>query len=127
LDSAVQGVVNVLARAVAEQKGTQTEKDADRAFASVVSLQDDLLSPLKGDTQESAKARIEQTLLTLDTILSNLPNDPTPQPKPAGTTQAAPAGPTAGAGQFSVVVGGQAYSFPTQAALDLFKRAANIP
>jgi hypothetical protein len=89
LESAINNIVNVIARSVAEQRGTQTEKDAERAEAAILSLRDQFL---KGDTQESAKARIDETLVVLDQILSRLPPVPqigapppgagTPPPKP---------------------------------------------
>jgi hypothetical protein len=89
LESAINNIVNVIARSVAEQRGTQTEKDAERAEAAILSLRDGFL---RGDTQESAQARITETLTVLDQILSRLPPIPqvgapppgagTPPPKP---------------------------------------------
>jgi hypothetical protein len=78
LDSALQSIVNVMARSVAEQRGAQTEADAVRAEAAIVQMRDAILS---GDTQESASARINQSLQLLDQILGRLPAIPvTTQP-----------------------------------------------
>lgn len=62
LQSAVDNMVNVMARARAEQRGTQTERDAERAYNAVVQLQAGLSDPLGGDTRESARARLQEAL-----------------------------------------------------------------
>lgn len=100
----VDSMVNVLARVRAEQRGTQTERDAERAYNSVVQLQAGLLDPLGGDTRESAAARIEEAMDGLNRVLAGLPTTPVPQPTtPAGTTApvtppATPAAPNRGRG-----------------------------
>jgi hypothetical protein len=81
LESAINNVVNVMARSVGEQRGTQTERDALRAEAAIAQIRDALLT---GDTQESASARIDESLRVLDGILGRLPTEPVPT-KPAAT------------------------------------------
>lgn len=149
LESAVNGIVNVLARAVGEQRGTQTEADAERAYSQAVATRDAFLS---GDTRESATARLDESDQIIDLITGQLPPAiaPTQAPGGARTVTAAgarrPAGspappvneggrsnPTNGAqstdGKFRVEYAdprtGQRKIkvFPTQAAADLFKRA----
>jgi hypothetical protein len=78
LESALDNIVNVLARTVGQQRGAQTEQDASRAYNTVVALKGRLLDPLAGDTQESAAARINETLQYLDVVLSKLPATPVP-------------------------------------------------
>lgn len=87
LDAAMSNIVNALARSVGEQRGTQTEKDAERAYQTVLSIQGDLLSPTKGDTQESAIRRLDETMKYLDVVLSNLPQSPTPNKNAAPATR----------------------------------------
>lgn len=77
LDSALQNIVNVMARSVAEQRGAQTEADAVRAEAAIVQMRDAILS---GDTQESATARINESLRLLEQILGRLPSAPVTTP-----------------------------------------------
>lgn len=79
LESAINNVVNVMARSVGEQRGTQTERDALRAEAAIAQIRDAILT---GDTQESATARIDQSLRVLEGILGRLPVQPTPQQTP---------------------------------------------
>lgn len=93
MEAGIDNIVNALARSVGEQRGTQTEKDAERAYNTVVQLKGSLLDPLRGDTQESARARIDETLKYLDQVLSTLPGAPQPGPPPAGTVGAPPPGP----------------------------------
>lgn len=76
LESALDNVVNVLARTVGQQRGAQTEQDATRAYNTVVSMKARLLDPLAGDTQESAAARIAETMQYLDVVLQKLPATP---------------------------------------------------
>lgn len=87
LEAAVNDIVNVMARSVGEQRGTQTEQDARRAESAILQLKDAVFT---GDTQESATARITETLAILDNILSRIPTTqfPTPQttPPPTPTT-----------------------------------------
>ncbi len=70
LDAAVNNIVNVVARTVAQQRGMQSEKDAQRAEAAITQLQSGLLS---GDTRESAAARIKETLETLERVAAAIP------------------------------------------------------
>jgi hypothetical protein len=85
LEAAINNVVNVMARSVGEQRGTQTERDALRAEAAIAQIRDALFT---GDTVESATARINESLKVLDRILGQLPNKP--QPTAAGAAPAAP-------------------------------------
>lgn len=128
LEAVIENMVNVLARSLAEQKGSQTEKDAERAYNAVVNLKAGLTNPLGGDTQESALARIDETYAGLERVIASLPTAPVPKKDAAPT--GAKAAPAATASQFSVVYddgkGPQVYSFPNQAALDLFKRQFGI-
>lgn len=78
LESALDNVVNVLARTVGQQRGAQTEQDATRAYNTVVAMKARLLDPLAGDTVESAQARIAETLQYLDVVLKGLPAAPVP-------------------------------------------------
>lgn len=80
LESAINNTVNVVARSVGEQRGTQTENDALRAEAAIASLRDSLT---RGDTRESAEARINETITILDRILGSLPETPVAPEKPA--------------------------------------------
>lgn len=121
LESAVNGIVNVVARSVGEQRGAQTEKDAIRAEAGIVSLRDALLA---GDTQESASARIDETLTIVGRILNSMPDTPVKPPKPEAAPAAAPT--TAPSTGFTVIYEGKPRTFPTQAKLDAFKRAVGI-
>lgn len=89
LEAALNNVVNVVARSVGEQRGTQTEQDALRAEAAIVNLRETFL---RGDTQESAAARIDETMAVLDQILSRLPAQPVPG---VGTAPPAPGALTA--------------------------------
>ena len=91
LESAINNVVNVMARSVGEQRGTQTERDALRAEAAIAQIRDAFLT---GDTQESANARIDQSLLVLDSILNALPATPvqTKTPTDGKPKGSAPAG-----------------------------------
>jgi hypothetical protein len=78
LESVVDGMVNVLARAKAESIGTQTEQDATRAYNAVVQLRTGLTNPLGGDTRESALARISETMAGIDRVIAGLPATPIP-------------------------------------------------
>lgn len=80
LDAALANIVNALARSVGEQRGTQTEKDAERAYQAVLEIQGNLTNPTRGDTVESAVARIDETLQYLDVIMGGLPAAPSVQP-----------------------------------------------
>lgn len=98
LEAAINNVVNVMARSVGEQRGTQTERDALRAEAAIAQIRDALFT---GDTVESATARINESLLVLDRILGQLPKKPQPttagaapatsRPAPGASTTAPPA------------------------------------
>lgn len=123
LESAVNNIVNVVARTVAEQRGTQTESDAKRAEAAIASLRDAIIS---GDTTESATVRINETLKIIDNVLQRLPAPPKPTaPLTRAPSRNAPA--AAPAGKFSVKFRGKDYPFDTQAQLDAFKRRFSIP
>jgi hypothetical protein len=93
MQAAVDNIVNVLARAVGEQRGTQTEADAMRAYSTIVQFKGSLSDPFGGDTVESAMARMQETLKYLDTVLSLLPATPditapvTPSATPTTTQQ----------------------------------------
>jgi len=103
LQSVVDQMVNVLARARGESVGTQTERDAERAYNAVVQLQAGLLDPFGGDTRESAAARLTEALSGLDRVIEGLPAAPVPRqpgatpaagkPTSAQPAQTAPAGP----------------------------------
>lgn len=83
LDSAMNGIVNAVARSVAQQKGAQTEADAKRAESAIVSLRD---SWTQGDTRESAAARIEETMRIVDELLAKMPSAPVAAPKTSKTS-----------------------------------------
>ena len=105
LESALDNVVNVLARTVGQQRGAQTEMDATRAYNTVVSMKARLLDPTAGDTVESATARIQETMKYLETVLASLPATPvaaagagavgvgSAPPAPGGPAPASPATP----------------------------------
>lgn len=91
LEARVNSLVNVLARTVAEARGTQTEQDAERAYKAIVDLQGRIFS---GDTQESAEARVKETLRLLDTLMKSAPKPVTPdasQRRSPNPTKPAPA------------------------------------
>lgn len=90
LDSEISNMVNTLARVAGEQRGTQTEKDAERAYQGLVDLQGALSDPLRGDTLESATVRLNEAIKVLDRIAGGLQAAPVPNPKPgaAGTPKA---------------------------------------
>lgn len=88
LESAVNNIVNVMARSVGEQRGTQTEQDALRAEAAIVQLRDQFLA---GDTQESAGRRIDESIAMLDQLLTRLPQPPVPTPTPGASATPPPA------------------------------------
>jgi hypothetical protein len=99
LDASVDEIVNALARSVGEQRGTQTEMDAERAYNTIVQARTSWRDPLGGDTRESALARIQQTRAYLDTVLKRLPAPAVPQVAPAAPQVATPPpAPGAGAG-----------------------------
>jgi len=87
LESAINNIVNVMARSVGQQRGTQTERDALRAEAAIAQIRDAFLT---GDTQESATARITESLAVLDRIMQQLPQPVAPTGGPAGAPGAAP-------------------------------------
>lgn len=87
LETAVNAVLSTLDRAVNEARGTQTEQDARRAYSLMVNVQRNWLNIIQGDTQETAAARITQTLGVIDRILTRLPATPVPQ---AGTGRGGP-------------------------------------
>lgn len=94
LESVVDGMVNQLARIKAGSVGTQTEQDAERAYNAVVALKTGLTDPFGGDTQESAKARIDETIAGIERVIAGLPTQAVPGAAPAkgaATTPAKPA------------------------------------
>jgi hypothetical protein len=146
LEAAVDNIVNVAARVVAGAKGAQSEADAKRAENAVVGLKNSIFDPLAGDTRQSAKARIKETLKIVNEVLAKLPTQATPgtpqtpapradgkrvsgsAPAPAAPAAAAAAGGRpGGTGGFGVTHAGKYYTFPSQAALDAFKRGLKIP
>lgn len=80
LQSAVDSIVNVLARSRGQQRGAQTERDAERAYNAIVQLQAGLTDPFGGDTQESAAGRIKEALIGLDRVITGLPKQAVAQP-----------------------------------------------
>lgn len=101
LESVVDSVVNVLARTRGEQRGTQTERDAERAYNAVVKLQAGLTDPFGGDTRESAAARLREALDGLDRVMAALPATPVPRTgtQPADAPAARPAAPASPSGR----------------------------
>lgn len=100
LEAAIDGILASLARSVQENRGAQSEADAQRAYASIGAIKGSLSDPLGGDTQESVKARLAETRAALMRIQSLTPTrvQPTPQGQPGiGTAPpgAAPATPAA--------------------------------
>lgn len=94
LTSAINNIRASLTRTMQANVGTETEKDAERALTTIADIEGSLLNPLKGDTQESANARIDQTLAYLDQVMSSIPGTPTigaPPPKPTTPAPAAAA------------------------------------
>lgn len=123
LESALDGIIATLSRTVQDNRGSQTEQDASRAYNTVVAMKASLLDPLAGDTQESAAARINETLKYLDIVQGTLPGAPTPTPgvgtappgpgggvKPSLSAPPKPTSASAGAGPAGfTMVGGQLY------------------
>lgn len=105
LESAVNNVVNVMARSVGEQRGTQTERDALRAEAAIVQIRDAII---EGDTQESAAIRIDESLRTLNNILGSIPATPTPTTAPKDAAPKTPA-PAASPGGMTIGPDGKLY------------------
>jgi hypothetical protein len=93
LEAAVNNSVNVIARNVAQQRGTQTERDAERAEAAMVSLRDQII---KGDTRQTARTRLGETLAVVNQNLAKLPQQamPTAPGKGGAAKATAPAGAT---------------------------------
>jgi hypothetical protein len=96
LDSNLNSIVNVLARVKDEQRGTQTEKDADRAMAALLDIQGKLNDPLAGDTRESAVARMNEAMDSLNRIMAGLPGAPVPNQQRSTPPAAPAAAPAAG-------------------------------
>jgi hypothetical protein len=96
LDSAINNIRASLTRTIAANVGTETEKDAERALSTIADIEASFLNPLKGDTQESATARIDQTVKYLDEVIASLPGAPVigapppAPPAPGGTRTAQP-------------------------------------
>lgn len=80
LESTVNNIRASLTRTIQANVGTETEKDAQRALTTLVDLDASLLNPTKGDTQESATVRLQDTITYLDSVLQTLPAQPVPQP-----------------------------------------------
>lgn len=121
LESAIDNMVNVLARTVGQQRGAQTEQDATRAYNTVVALKARLLDPLAGDTVESATARIGETRQYLEAVLQRLPA--TPAPSSTTTVGVPPPTPTGGGDITLRDPRGVDHPFTTQAAADSFRQS----
>lgn len=96
LSSNLDTIVNALARTLGQARGTQTERDAERAYNALVNLKASLTSPLGGDTRESAAKRITETLAALDRVMAQMPGQAVPKKdekgaKPGATSAPAPA------------------------------------
>jgi hypothetical protein len=79
LESAINNIRAVLTRTMQANVGTETERDAQRALTTLANIEGSLLDPASGDTQESAGARIDETMAYLDQILSTMPAQAVPQ------------------------------------------------
>jgi len=101
LDDAINQILSSLSRTVQMNVGTQTELDAKRAMDTLAQIQGSLSDPLGGDTQESARVRLEGTRQYLREVLGSLPATPVPTavatPPPGPPQGAATATPGAGA------------------------------
>lgn len=86
LRSAVDIAVNNVARILGGQRGAQTEKDAERAYNSLLNLQ----GALTADTVEAAEARLQETLDAMGRVTAALPPPmtATPPPPPGAPTAA---------------------------------------
>lgn len=108
MESAVNLLVNNIARVVGGAKGAQSEKDAVRAEAAITNLKEGWIS---GDTAESAEARIDEAMSAIDAVLASLPPEMAPTqtpgvaPKPGQAAQPGsnptPAPAAAAAGQYT--------------------------
>jgi hypothetical protein len=76
LTSAINNIRASLTRTMQANVGTETERDAERALSTMVDFEGRFLDPLKGDTQESAGLRIDETLRYLDEVLQSIPGAP---------------------------------------------------
>ena len=81
LDAKLQSLINVVARVKDQQRGSQTEKDAERAEASLLQIRADLMSLKSGDTRESANRRIDETISSLRRAMAAAPQKPAVQPR----------------------------------------------
>ena len=104
LDSVVSSMLNVLARVRDQQRGTQTEKDAERAMDTLVKAQTSFYDVAGGDTRESARARLKESFAALQRAIDAVPKVPAAG-KPAGQS-AAPATTAAPAGAAKQLPGG---------------------
>lgn len=93
MESAVNLLVNNIARVVGGAKGAQSEKDAMRAEAAITNLKEGWIT---GDTAESAEARIDEAMAAIDAVMATLPAEIAPTatpgvaPKPGQAAQPAP-------------------------------------
>ena len=78
LESAINNIRAVLTRTMQANVGTETEKDAERALTTLVNLHASIFNPAGGDTQESAMARIDETIKYLDQVMQTIPAAPVP-------------------------------------------------
>jgi hypothetical protein len=78
LDAAIDNIVNVMARSVGEQKGAQTEQDAERAYNTIAQLRSNIYNPFGGDTWESAAARLNETIGHLENVYAGMPGPVVP-------------------------------------------------
>jgi hypothetical protein len=76
LTSAINNIRASLTRTMQANVGTETEKDAERALSTLVDFEGRLLDPLRGDTQESATARLNETIDYLKQIIGSMPGAP---------------------------------------------------
>jgi len=87
LTSAINNIRASLTRTMQANVGTETEKDAERAMSTLVDFESRLLDPLRGDTQESATIRLNETIDYLKKVIGSMP----------GTLQVGAPPPAAGA------------------------------
>lgn len=79
MESAVNLLVNNIARVVGGAKGAQSEKDAMRAEAAIANLKEGWI---QGDTAESAEARIDEAMAAIDAVVASLPPEIVPTQVP---------------------------------------------
>ena len=72
LEARIAGLVNDFAK-VRGQTGAQTEPDVERAYQSLVDTQSRIFG---GDTRESARNRLAESLRLVTNVLASLPPEP---------------------------------------------------